>query len=211
MTSTIHYFTRIATPSVLLVGLAMSLPPTAGDALAQSGNKVTGGAYALAVDGQASVTATLPAGGGQVSDELMSASLAEVSTGLLTALSTGAAQGFGANAQSIASAADVSILGGLIVASRVLSIASSFAGKGYRFSDADGSQFDGLAIAGVPYDAPVAPNTRVDLPGVGYVLLNAQSTSGHEITVTGLRVVLTDGSGGVIGEIVVASASAGAW
>jgi hypothetical protein len=65
----------------------------------------------------------------------------------------------------------------------------------------------------------VAPNTRVNLPGVGYAILNEQVPAGDGVTSAGLKVnmihvylqSLTGGIlGGVLtttGEIIVASAT----
>ena len=62
-----------------------------------------------------------------------------------------------------------------------------------------------------------APNTRMDLPGVGYVVLNEQIPTGDGVTSSGItvnmiHVVLQQvGLGGVqtTGNIVVGSASSG--
>ena len=42
---------------------------------------------------------------------------------------------------------------------------------------AAGTQFLGLSVAGVPIGGTPAPNTKITLPGVGYVLLNQQTPS----------------------------------
>ena len=95
----------------------------------------------------------------------------------------------------------VSVLNGLITASGVVAIASSSGGT----SDAEGSSLANLTVNGVSLDTP-APNTRVNLPGVGYVVLNEQTTTPGGITVNMIHVVLRT-FGVTIGEIIVGSAS----
>src|SRR6266702_674897 len=58
-------------------------------------------------------------------------------------------------------------------------------------SNANGSTFDNLVVAGVPVtsgDAPVDPNTNITLPGVGYVVLNEQIPTGDGVTSSGMTV-----------------------
>jgi hypothetical protein len=74
-------------------------------------------------------------------------------------------------------------------------------------------------INGVPLgfgDFAAAPNTRIDLPGVGYVLLNEQSSVGDGLRTSGLsvnmiHVVLLDAlTGAKTGDIIVGTASSSA-
>lgn len=88
------------------------------------------------------------------------------------------------------------LLGGLITASLLESRAHSLAGAGTPSSDADGTRFADLLVGGVPVAHLPEPNTEViDLPGVGFVILNEQSTStgdgSTQITVTAIHVVVT--------------------
>src|SRR5206468_587573 len=80
-----------------------------------------------------------------------------------------------AGAQSTATAASINILEGLITADGlVANVVSSRTASGAA-SNANGSTFDNLVVAGVPVtsgDAAVDPNTNITLPGVGYVVLN---------------------------------------
>ena len=73
----------------------------------------------------------------------------------------------------------------------------------------------GVVVNGVPLaadDATPAPNTRTDLPGVGYVVLNEQTVTGDGVhsssmTVNMIHVYVRDALTGVTtGEIVVGSA-----
>src|ERR1051325_1980506 len=77
-------------------------------------------------------------------------------------------------------------------------------------SNADGSSLANVTVNGSSLGDNVAPNTRVDLPGVGYVVLNEQIETPGGITVNMIHVVLQTSVLGVTrtsGEIVVGSAS----
>jgi hypothetical protein len=78
-----------------------------------------------------------------------------------------------------------------------------------------GTQFAGLKVAGLNIPVNVAPNTRIDLLGFGYVILNEQvvptATKKGIMKVNGLRLVITNTN--VLGlkvgsEIIVAHAEA---
>src|SRR2546429_464919 len=95
-----------------------------------------------------------------------------------------------AGAQSTSSAASVNILNGLITADEVVANVMSSAGQSGAVSDAAGSTFTNLTVAGrsLSGDQAVAPNTNVSLPGVGYVVLNEQIPTGDGVTSSGLTV-----------------------
>jgi hypothetical protein len=121
-----------------------------------------------------------------------------------------------AGAQSTATVANVNILGGLITATQVIATVVSSGTASGATSNADGTTFENLTVAGTPVttgDAPVAPNTQMSLPGVGYVVLNEQIPSGDGVTSSGLTVnmihvvLLNALTGTKTGEIIVGSAS----
>src|SRR5207245_4921130 len=60
---------------------------------------------------------------------------------------------------------------------------------------AAGTQYASLSVAGVPVGGTPAPNTKITLPDVGYVLLNQQTSSigavSANMTVIGIHVVVT--------------------
>lgn len=206
----------------LLVGLST------GAAAVATAQSVSGGAFGAYVNtAQASQSrsplAVLPAVAAPNGDmaEASAASLAvpgALTADLLTAVTSGSVgDDRRTSAQSVATAANVNILNGLITATRVIGVVSSI-GDGFRAaSDANGSTFQNLVVNGVlvAADGPVAENTRVNLPGVGYVLLNEQIRSGQgnhssQLTVNMIRVVLQDAdTGAQTGEIIVGSASSG--
>jgi hypothetical protein len=91
--------------------------------------------------------------------------------------------------------ASVSLLGGLVSASAVTSVstASRDNSTGALSVSAAGTQFARLSVAGIPIGGTPAPNTKINLPGVGYVMLNQQTSSigaiSANMTVIGLHVV----------------------
>jgi len=93
--------------------------------------------------------------------------------------------------------ASVSLLGGLVSASAVTSVstASRDNSTGALSVSAAGTQFAGLSVAGIPISGTPAPNTKINLPGVGYVMLNQQTSSigaiSANMTVIGIHVVVT--------------------
>jgi len=95
----------------------------------------------------------------------------------------------------------------------VVGLAWSYVNQQGAGSGVDGSTLIGLVINGVPLDGLPAPNTRIGLPGVGYVVLNEQTPTGNGVTTSGItvhmiRVVLQNALTGLTtGEIVVGSAS----
>lgn len=202
--------TRLAAIATVLV---LSFAATAS-AAAQSVSGEAYGAYVqtpVASQGKSPV-ATLPSeglGDGQMAEasgDAMSVPGA-FSSELLTSVTTGASGAGKAGAQSIATVAEVSILNGLITASRVFGVASATRAGGTTVSDANGSSFEGLSVNGVSVADDVAPNTRMSLPGVGYVVLNEQIQSASGITVNMIHVVLQGLFGSKVGEIIVGSAS----
>ena len=114
-----------------------------------------------------------------------------LSSSFLNSTATGAIGTAEASAQSVASVAQVNVLGGLITASEVIATVTSTRGASGAASNANGSTFENLVVAGVPVtsgDATVAPNTQRSLSGVGYVVLNEQIPSGDGVTSSGLTV-----------------------
>jgi hypothetical protein len=69
---------------------------------------------------------------------------------------------------------NVSLLGGMVAADKVQGVARSTWDHSTNSgsNDFNGSKLVGLRINGTAINRDVAPNTRMNLPGVGYVLLN---------------------------------------
>jgi len=191
---TMHWVNRLAA-----LGLAVVL--TAGFAVAGGAQSVGGQAYSTYVNtplvssGQTPL-AVLPAvfgtDGAEADAEGSALNVAgALSSDFLNSITSGEIGTAESGAQSTASAASVNILNGLITADEVVANVMSSVGQDGAFSNADGSTFTNLAIAGVGSlsgDQPVAPNTNISLPGVGYVVLNEQIPSGDGVTSSGLTV-----------------------
>ncbi len=113
-------------------------------------------------------------------------------TGVTTAF--GGPTASGTVAKTTATVQNVELLGSLIVADTVKAVAQDTFRDGERFSSTQGTQFVGLKVLGVVVPVNVAPNTRIDLPGVGFVIVNEQKLPAAGSTartqVNGLRVVV---------------------
>jgi len=147
-----HWVNRLA-----VVGLVVGL--TAAFAVAGVAQSVGGQAYSTYVNtplgssGQ-SPLAVLPAVSGTDGAEADAQGGAmnvagALSSDFLNSITSGEIGSAEAGAQSTASAASVNILNGLITADEVLANVMSSAGQSGAFSNADGSTFTNLAIAGV--------------------------------------------------------------
>lgn len=156
---------------------------------------------------------TLPAGGGFLSVDVDALSAPEVSVDALTTTTSGTTDAQASTAQSTAHLENINVLNGLITAETVIAATSSWV-SGTTGRNALGSSFTNLVVNGVPIgsgDYLPSPNTRLDLPGVGYVVLNEQIASGGSgITVNMIHVVLTNAlTGAKTGEMIVGSAQSG--
>ena len=210
-------FRRLA--GLLLFGLVSGIGT--GTAAAQS---VSGDGFSVRVKTGALVTtsgsASLSAGGGFGAADQDSIGIGvSVSGGCATTMTTGAIGAQVAAAETTSSMQDVIILNGVIRAKFVSAVSSSTANGASASSNAFGTVLTDLAINGVAVasgDFTPAPNTRIDLAGVGFVVLNEQTSSGDDIrtsgrTVNAIHVFLIDAvTGAQTGEIIVGSASSGA-
>jgi hypothetical protein len=133
--------------------------------------------------------------------------------GVNTSSTTGMLDAQDVSAQTTSELGSLQILNGLISAQQLLAVASSYANGATAGSDAAGSQLLGLVVAGRSFASMPAPNTRISLPGVGYVVLNEQTVTGNGSTASGIvvnmiHVVLQAPLTGVkIGEIILGSAT----
>jgi hypothetical protein len=199
----------------LLILFTVALPP--GSAWGQSvvGRGVAARLNTPATGVQQFARAVLPAGGGMVQAERDTVGAANtLGAAGLTSIVTGQVDEALVSVTASAEAADVDILNGLITAKSVLALATSYANGTSAWSEAEGSTLLSLVIAGIAYpDGAPAPNTRVELPGVGYAVLNEQIARGDGlqsagITINMIHVYLLDPvSGAAAGEIVVGAAT----
>jgi hypothetical protein len=211
-----------------LAGIGLVIGLTVGFAAAGVAQSVAGQAYSTYVNtpvasSAQSPLAVLPAvsgtDGAVAHAEGSALSVPNtLSSDFLNSVTSGELGTTEAGAQSTASAADINILNGLITVDEVVADVMSSRTASGAVSNAAGSTFQNLTVAGVPVtsgDTPVAPNTNITLPGVGYVVLNEQIRTGDGVTSSGLTVNMIhvyQQSGGVggpttIGEIIVGSAT----
>lgn len=207
-----------------LSGLTPAVAPLAAQSISGQGY---GAVVTLATGTQQFASAALPVEGGMVNASVDNAGVTTfLNSNGLHSITSGMADYPVSSAQTTAGAADVSILNGLITARQVLGVASSYVNQGGAASEATGSMLADLVVNGVPVgtDALSPPNTRLALPGVGYVVLNEQTLSGNGVTTSGITVNMihvvlqTVIPGGLLGgkivlhtgDIVVGSASSSA-
>jgi hypothetical protein len=193
--------------------LGLVLPMTLVASTAQSQMRAASRAEAFGVSvstatvNQKSPFVVLPTGGEMVSDQGQGVSVPGFVTAedLFTIVTGDADAVDGSNAVSSATLGAVNLLNGLITADGIVAIASSTVGDGAVNSNADGSSLANLVVGGTEVSDP-APNTRMNLPGVGYVLLNEQRESGDGVTTSGMtvnmiHVVLQEPVLGLLGQI----------
>ena len=199
------------------IGAMSGLMPAAARGAAQT-PYVSGQGYAAAVNlatgTQQFAGAALPPEGGMVDADVDAAAVTSTLTAsTLNSITTGMADSAVGSAQTSAEAADVSILNGLITARQVLGVAASYVNQQAAGSGADGSALVDVVVNGVPLAGTPPPNTRIDLAGLGYVVLNEQTPTGNGVTTSGIsvnmiHVVLRNALTGLTtGEIVVGSAT----
>ncbi len=203
----------------LAVMSAVALAPARG--AAQSGTLSARGAAAAVTTGTGSqqfASALLPGSGGMADSALPSVTVpSTLSAEGLASITTGQLDQALVSATTTAEAAKVRVLDGLITADAVLAVATSYANGVAAASEANGSALVGLVVNDLSYgDVPPAPNTRVNLPGVGYVVLNEQIPTGDGVHTTGLMVnmihvyLIDSVLGTLTGEIVVGAAQSAA-
>ena len=122
-------------------------------------------------------------------------------------------------AQASANSAAISLLGGLISAQEISAFSTTTLDNNGNFQvSAAGSNFNNLVILGRPYNSTEPPNTRINLPLLGYVVLNEQTSnvgsSNATMTVNMVHVYVTVGNllGLQVGtQIIVSSATSGMY
>lgn len=115
------------------------------------------------------------------------------STGTITDTASGNITASGATSDGSSTVQAVNLLNGLITADVINSTAhASFNGS---FSSSGTTTLTSLHIAGVPIVVSPAPNTRINIPGVGFVILNEQivnsSSSMVKISVNAIDLHIT--------------------
>ncbi len=119
------------------------------------------------------------------------AGLLSVATAKTTAF--GGPVGQASVARTSSTLSDVSLLGGVITASALTAVAQESRTGTIDTPSFDGSSFVGLAIAGLPVSAQTPANTKLTLPGIGYVIVNEQLQADKTTVVAnGLHIVVSD-------------------
>jgi hypothetical protein len=110
------------------------------------------------------------------------------------------------------SGSSFNLLGGLIKVDGLQAVAQSSLKDGVATGSADGSGFTGLTVAGIPVPVTTPPNTKLNLPLLGNLVVNEQTVrSDGSVTVNGLHIHITTANllGLPVGtELTVAHASA---
>jgi hypothetical protein len=167
-----------------------------------------------------------PTGGGDHQD-LAEARLSSVTTGVAVSDSGGTLGPTESTASSYAQAATACVLPGptgcSIAADLIRAQSNSTANSSGASSNDSGTRIVGASVLGTPVSAAPPPNTVIELPGIGFAILNEQfcdnnasltagcaDGTGHAgLTVRAIRVVVTvpDNPLGVkTGEVIVAEA-----
>jgi len=185
----------------VVVTLGLLTDVTAALAPVTPAQSVSGKAYGALLQGpggtQQSALAVLPAvapADGAVADAAADGLNVPgtITTEGLTGTTSGSI-GDATAAQSVATVFNVNLLNGLITASSLTATVSSTSSGARATSNALGSTFGDLVVNGVQVtsgDGAIAANTRMDLPGVGYVVLNEQLPTGDGVRASGLTVNL---------------------
>jgi hypothetical protein len=114
------------------------------------------------------------------------------STGTVRNTITPTRSSTGRTLQTVSTVQKVDLLGGLIQASQVTGVATSTLSTTQSKSVGTGSAFSGLRVAGLSITTTPAPNTKIALPGLGYVILNKQNNFVNRSNVTGITIDMID-------------------
>jgi hypothetical protein len=145
-------------------------------------------------------TATAGVGGGcGTPEEGASSTKTVASVDALPIVATGAintsATSSDAAATGTADIHQVDLLAGLITGDEVMAVSTTSDNGGSLSSSGAGSNFVKLVVAGTSIQGTPSPNTRIDLAGIGYVILNEQiPSSKHDeagLTVNMIHVYVT--------------------
>ncbi|HEV2377618.1 MAG TPA: choice-of-anchor P family protein [Streptosporangiaceae bacterium] len=119
-----------------------------------------------------------------------------LSTGTVTTSTASQATPGGPASASKATTQSVNVLGGLVTATAVQAVSTTTETAPGSFStSAAGTQFADLVVAGTPISATPGPNTKINLAGIGFVVLNQQASTvtstGASLTVIAIHMVVT--------------------
>ncbi len=122
--------------------------------------------------------ANLDCTGGYAQNGAASASSQQAgSVGAVNDTVSGQIASSGTTATGMATIANPSLLGGLIRGSQVTATANAARNTSGSGSGSASANLTNMTIDGIPASRSPAANTRVSLPGLGYVILNEQTSS----------------------------------
>jgi hypothetical protein len=183
---------QVALSVLAVVGLVCG-----GARPARAANSVSGSAFgASATTSSGTVvpnpTAVLPPDGGTTEGHVLALDAPGiVSSGTLTANSTGSIGPLSASATSKAAVEQVNILNGLVTADAVIAMASCTGDGALATCTAVGTTILNLTVNSVNLGNVIPPpNTMITVPLVGTVILNEQTTGGDGVTTASLTVNL---------------------
>jgi len=179
---------------VALLTLALITPrtlttPSVAHA-APAGCSVSGEAYGTQTTGNALVASgktadvILPPGG---TNSVANTTSPTVSTGPITDTSLDVSMPTLATAATTSTVNGVSILAGAVTGS--FQSVSTSSSDGATASTSFAGTYQSYSINNGPTQMNPAPNTRVDVPGVGFAIVNEQIPTGNGTTTTGLTVI----------------------
>ena len=117
-----------------------------------------------------------------------------IGAGTTTAYGTTGSNGGRAVAQTTAQLSNINLLAGLITANAV-NVDAEETTKGTSVHRSGSTVFDNLVVAGIPVGENVPPNTQIQLPLLGYIVLNEQYKGDPKInlplTVNALHLFVT--------------------
>jgi hypothetical protein len=227
----LHRLFRVIMPVVLVVALggAVGGPGMATAASSRAaGFNYTGDAYGtyanlnkMVIAGKSAVTGlgacgVLEAPAHNENTVLTVSEPPLLTTGTIDTTADAIESGGVQTAKTTAEVHDASLLAGLITASEVRAVSrTSYNGSSFSVSGA-GSGFANLVVAGMSQEAKPPPNTKIDLVGFGYVILNEQKSkvtaNSASLTVNMIHVFITvDNPLGIAKgtQIIVAHATSG--
>lgn len=120
-----------------------------------------------------------------------------LSSGTVTTSASSESTATGTAATTSATTEGASLLGGLVSATTIQSVSTTShnSSTNQLSTSAAGTEFLGLSVLGIPISSNPAPNTKITLPGVGYVELNQQTShvnpASANLTVIGIHIVVT--------------------
>jgi hypothetical protein len=145
------------------------------------GQSVSGHAFIASATTDPSLVPTtvgfvsIPATGGLDQQNLAKATIGSaVSAGASESESSGMLTATNSTASSFAQATNVCLATGCAISASVVKSQSNSTADGGASSNDSGTELVGLVVMGTPVSANPPPNTVIDLPGIGFVIVNEQ-------------------------------------